>query len=415
MRASAVVEALTEAAGRRRSAGLNLLPLSLRAVFIGAMGGSGAALLMLSIQALQRWIWGAAMGSGQAIDRPWFWCLAVPISIGALLALFGAQTAPGRLPEFGDTLAGLHQPPDAGTGCCGRLRQALAGGLALLGGATIGPEALVTHSVAGLSRWIWRGRDQAVARAVLAGRSGFIGLPRLGPIALTGWPAALLWRWLPASSAGIAAFYACQGLRAFGLDGAGPGISDLWPRQPLPALLIAIVGAAIGCACGHGLQRWRRWLQSRRGLGSSRLAPVATGLVLGLAMQALPLSVFSGESQLQPLLLGSLPLRAPLLLLSGLAKLLLAGLCLETGWRGGLIFPAVAGCAAIGIGLDQLHPGLAEAGIWCGSVVGGSLAVLMPTPRVALVLGLLLLHGQGAAALVVGVMISGAIHRRLVS
>lgn len=412
---------LPERPGERCAAGFDLLPLILRAVLAGAVGGGSAALLMQSLQGLQRWLWGAAIGTGQAIDRPWFWCLAVPIALGLLLSRLGAQTPPGRLPEFGDTLAALHQPAaaatctatPAGSGRWGRWRQALAGVLALLGGATIGPEALITHSVAALSRWLWRGRDQSVTRAARAGRIGFVGLPWLGPIALAGRPAALLWRWLPACSAGIVAFGACQGWRAFGLAGAGPQISALWPRQPLPALLTALLGAAIGWACGHGLQRWRLWLQGRRGLSSSRLAPVATGLVLGLVMQVLPLAVFSGESQLQPLLLGSLPLSAPLLLLSGLAKLLLAGLCLETGWRGGLIFPAVAASAAIGSGLDQLVPGLAEAGIWCGSVVGGSLAVLMPTPLVALVLGLLLLHGQGAAALVVGVLISAAIKRRL--
>lgn len=420
---------LPERPGKRCAAGFDLLPLILRAVLAGAVGGGTAALLMLSLQGLQRWLWGAAIGTGQAIDRPWFWCLALPIALGLLLSRLGAQTPPGRLPEFGDTLAALHQPAapatpaanptatsagtPAGSGRWAPWRQALAGGLALLGGATIGPEALITHSVAALSRWLWRGRDQSVARAALAGRVGFVGLPWLGPIALAGRPAALLWRWLPACSAGIVAFGACQGWRAFGLAGTGPQISDFWPRHPLPALLTALLGAAIGWACGHALQRWRLWLQGRRRLSSSRLAPVATGLVLGLAMLVLPLAVFSGESQLQPLLLGSLPLKAPLLLLSGLAKLLLAGLCLETGWRGGLIFPAVAASAAIGSGLEQLVPGLAEAGIWCGSVVGGSLAVLMPTPLVALVLGLLLLHGQGAAALVVGVLISAAIKRRL--
>lgn len=412
-----MVEPIIEGSGRRRSTGLNLLPLSLRAVLIGAVGGSGAALLMLSIETLQHWIWGAAMGSGQAIGRPLLWCLALPITIGALLALLGAQTAPGRLPEFGDTLADLHQPPAAGTaGLWGSLRQALAGGLALLGGATIGPEALVTHCVAGLSRWIWRGRDQAVARAELAGRSGFIGLPRLGPIPLTGWPSALLWRWLPGSVAGLVAFEALQGFHAFGLGVNGLRLNTSGPPAPLPVLLAvlsALAGAAIGWVCGHGLWRWRLWLQARRGACCHPLAPVFTGLAVGLALWALPVSAFSGELQLQPLLLGTLTSRAPLLLFSGALKLLLAGLCLETGWRGGLIFPALAGSAAIGVGLHQLLPAFAEVGIWCGSVVGGCLTVVMPSPRVALVLALVLLHGQGAAAVLVGVLISAALSRAL--
>jgi len=110
----------------------------------------------------------------------------------------------------------------------------------------------------------------------------------------------------------------------------------------------------------------------------------------------------SGELQLQPLLLGRWGLAPGLLLLSGVLKLLLTGLCLETGWRGGLIFPVLTGSAAIGMGLHQLLPALGQAGIWLGSVAGGCLGALLPSPLLALVLGLVLLNGHGAEALLIG-------------
>jgi H+/Cl- antiporter ClcA len=139
---------------------------------------------------------------------------------------------------------------------------------------------------------------------------------------------------------------------------------------------------------------------------------VLTGGLIGLASWALPLAAFSGEQQLKPLLLERLGPEGALLILAGAFKLLLAGLCLESGWRGGLIFPVLTGSAAIGIGLHQLLPALGDAGLWCGSVVGGSLGTLLPSPLLALVLGLALLRGHGADALLLGLLISQVVRSR---
>lgn len=367
------------------------------------LGGALAALLLLGIELLQRRIWGEAIGEGLAPQRSLAWCLAIPSGIGLLLSLIGAQRCAGRLPELGDTLKALrHQPPRGGA-----LRQALAGGLALVGGASIGPEALVSHAVVHLSRWIWRGRDQPVSAAALAGSLGFFGTPLAGPIVLAARNTPLLWRWLPGTLAGITGFIAFQGLR--GLSGGLQGVpwgTPLLDQAPLPALLAALAGGAVGRGCAQALLSWRRWLRARSVSRWHALTPVLTGGLIGLASWALPLAAFSGEQQLKPLLLERFDLPAALLVLAGVLKLLLAGLCLETGWRGGLIFPVLTGSAAIGLGLHQLLPGVGDAGLWCGSVVGASLGTLLPSPLLALVLGLALLRGHGAEALLLGLLIS---------
>ncbi|MFM8968206.1 MAG: chloride channel protein [Vulcanococcus sp.] len=371
------------------------------------LGGALAALLLLGIELLQRRIWGEAIGEGLAPQRSLAWCLAIPSGIGLLLSLIGAQRCARRLPELGDTLKALrHQPPRGGA-----LRQALAGGLALVGGASIGPEALVSHAVVHLSRWIWRGRDQPVSAAALAGSLGFFGTPLAGPIVLAARNTPLLWRWLPGTLAGITGFIAFQGLR--GLSGGLQGVpwgTPLLDQAPLPALLpallAALAGGAVGRGCAQALLSWRRWLRTRSVSRWHALTPVLTGGLIGLASWALPLAAFSGEQQLKPLLLERFDLPAALLVLAGVLKLLLAGLCLETGWRGGLIFPVLTGSAAIGLGLHQLLPGVGDAGLWCGSVVGGSLGTLLPSPLLALVLGLALLRGHGAEALLLGLLIS---------
>jgi len=272
-----------------------------------------------------------------------------------------------------------------------------------VGGASIGPEALVSHAVVHLSRWIRRSRDQPVSAAALAGSLGFFGTPLAGPIVLAARNTPLLWRWLPGTLAGIMGFITFQGLR--GLSGGLQGVpwgTPLLDQAPLPAL----AGGAVGRGCAQALLSWRRWLRARSVSRWHALTPVLTGGLIGLASRALPLAAFSGEQQLKPLLLERFDLPAALLVLAGVLKLLLAGLCLETGWRGGLIFPVLTGSAAIGLGLHQLLPGVGDAGLWCGSVVGGSLGTLLPSPLLALVLGLALLRGHGAEALLLGLLIS---------
>ena len=396
---------------------VNLLPACLRAVLAGGLGGALAALLLLAVGMLQGWIWGDAVGGGLATPRPLAWCLVVPTGLGVLLSLMGAQQSAGRLPEFGETLAAVrHRPANTapeqhGSGGT-RLRQVLTGGLALIGGGSLGPEALVSHAVMTMSRWIWHGRDRAVSTAALAGSLGFFGTPLVGPIALAGRHTTLLWRWLPGTLAGITGFIALQGLRGLGhgLD-AVPFHPPLQEPSPVGALMAALAGGAMGCGCSHGLQSWRRWLRSRNQPHGHPLAPVLTGLAVGLSLWGAPLAAFSGETQLLPLLLDQWG-PTPSLLLNGVLKLLLTGLCLETGWRGGLIFPVLVGSSAIGMGLHQLLPNLGPAALWYGSVTGGCLGTLLPSALLALVLGLVLLQGHGAEALLIGLLLSQVLRQR---
>ncbi len=411
-RATQTSPALADATGSSRESAVNLLPASLRAAMTGSLGGAMAALLLLSIAVLQHMLWGAAINIGLAPLRSPLWCLAVPTGTGLVLSLIGAHKPTGRLPELSETLAALQRQPADGNRepnvqARAVLHQALAGALAVVGGGSLGPEALVSHAVVALSRWIWRGRDQAVASAALSGSLGFFGTPLAGPIALAGRHTSLLWRWLPGTLAGITGFMVFQGLR--GLGGglqAVPFEASLLNQSPLTGMLAALAGGAVGCGCGQALHSWRQWLGRLSARHSAALAPVLTGFTLGLAQWRLPLAAMSGEHQLQPLLLGQWGLTPVLLCLSGVLKLLLTGLCLETGWRGGLIFPVLTGSTAIGLGLHQLLPAFGQAGIWFGSVAGGCLGTLLPSPLLALVLGLVLLNGHGAEAMLIGLLLS---------
>lgn len=383
----------------------NLLQSSLLAAVAGALGGALAALVILGVQRAQGMIWGAAINKGLPPGDSPVLTLGITIGIGLVLALIQRHRSPALLPEINDTLLSLRGPEPPGER--GQGRKLLGGLLALLGGGSLGPEALVTHLVVMVSRWIWRGNDRTVVAAAMAGSLGLFHTPLAGASALVDRRWELIWRWLPGTVGGVAGFLSFNGLDA--LAGGLQGVSYHWPvvnQQTIPTVLGTLVGGVIGSGCGLALLGWRRWLQGLEPLRRFWPTPILTGILLGLALWRLPLTNFSGEHQLKPLLLGTWAFTPGLAILSGVAKLLMVGLCLETGWRGGKFFPVIVGSCAIGLGLHQLLPQIGTLETWCGSVVGGCLGALMPSPLLALVLGITLLQGHGSGALVLGLLVS---------
>jgi len=386
---------------------ISLASSSLLAAVAGGLGGGLAALLMLGLDGLQSWVWGQSVSQGLANQRPLLWCLAVPALTGLLLSRLVWQGQRSLLPEFAETMAALRRnepaPQRPGSG----IRPILGSVLALVAGASLGPEALITYVVTRVSRLIWRGQDQRVSVAAISGSLALFQTPLVGPSVLLEQRGQLLWRWLPGTLAAVAGFACFQGLQALGqgLEGVPYALPLVDGRAPT-ALLSALLGGLLGCGFGALLRLWRGWLHGLLERRRWPWAPLGTGIVLGLALWALPLAAFSGEHQIRPLVLGQWSLSPGLLILSGAAKLLLVGLCLETGWRGGQSFPVILGSGAIGLGLHALMPQLGTAAIWGGSVVGGCLGLVIPSPLVALVLGLTLLRGHGAIALLVGILIS---------
>ncbi len=81
-----------------------------------------------------------------------------------------------------------------------------------------------------------------------------------------------------------------------------------------------------------------------------------TGAVLGVTGVFVPLLLFSGEGQLPTLVAQANSISPVVLIIFAVAKLLLAALCLQTGWRGGNIFPLVFASFSLGFGLSALLP-----------------------------------------------------------
>lgn len=388
------------------------------ALLTGALSGAGVAVVMGWIGGLSQRLWGDPVLEGLDRSLPLGWSLLICGGSGLILSLLHRPGPTTLLPELRDTLSDLRDPDQAPKR--DEARGLLGAALAQVGGGCIGPEALMSRMAALISQRIWRGRDQKLQEATVAGSLAFFGAPLLGG-ALVGDVAhpkngkqTFLDRWLPGSLGGVAGFAAFNGMGTAS-GGSLQRLPYIWPSnlgEDLGSLSAGLMGGLIGCGLGLLFLRWRGWLEQRQLLAQWPWWPLLTGLLLGACMHWLPLVPFAGEEQLRPLLEGQNSSEAWVLLLSAIVKLVMLGLCLETGWRGGVFFPLFLVACTLGIGLHLLLPDLGSLGSWCGALTGALYRCVLPAPLSVLVLGVALLQGHGTAGLLVGLGMAQLIRGR---
>lgn len=362
-------------------------------LLIGFITGLLAALLMAAISFLTSLGWGDQFLKGFPSQAPFVLQLLIPISCGLAIGLLRRAGAE-PLPELIETFAQLDPKQDQKLQLeiQPKLSHILLGLLALLGGGSIGPEALLSRA---LTEWQ-------------------LGLQRLKTkLAIGGRLAKGYWSWLPGLIGGFAGFALLKGFDRFG--SGEQGVIFLWPNsfsQGASNLAWALLLGAGGGCLGLLFLGLRRQLAKRIKRCQASPLPLAifTGVVLALVNIWQPLALFSGEQQLSPLLQGELINRADQLLLVGFLKIALCALCLSTGWMGGLFFPLIIGAAAIGQGLHQaaeIIPG--EVAI--SALVAGIQAMVLAQPWVPFVITVAVLKGHALPAAVIGSLMGWRLSR----
>lgn len=388
------------------------------ALLTGTLSGAGVAVVMGWIGGLSQRLWGDPVLEGLDRSLPLGWSLLICGGSGLILSLLHRPGPTTLLPELRDTLSDLRDPDQAPKR--DEARGLLGAALAQIGGGCIGPEALMSRMAALISQRIWRGRDQKLQEATVAGSLALFGAPLLGG-AVVGEAShpknprqTFLDRWLPGSLGGVAGFAAFNGMGTAS-GGSLQRLPYIWPSnlgEDLGSLSAGLLGGLIGCGLGLLFLQWRGWLEQRQLLAQWPWWPLLTGLLLGAFMHWLPLVPFAGEEQLRPLLESQNSSEAWVLLLSSIVKLLMLGLCLETGWRGGVFFPLFLVACALGMGLHLLLPDLGSLSSWCGAITGALYRCVLPAPLAVLVLGVALLQGHGTAGLLVGLGMAQLIRGR---
>lgn len=84
------------------------------------------------------------------------------------------------------------------------------------------------------------------------------------------------------------------------------------------------------------------------------LNAVLGGLILGIVGTLMPMTMFSGGNAIQAMQYDYMKYTPYLLILTGLVKLFLTNICIESGWRGGHFFPVIFSGLSIGYGFSVL-------------------------------------------------------------
>lgn len=169
-------------------------------------------------------------------------------------------------------------------------------------------------------------------------------------------------------------------------------------------LLWTIPLALVGALGGWLYLKLQQWMQTWS--APLKQNPVLLGLIggfsLGLTAIFLPLVLFSGQHQFGLLFQGAVQLGFWVLFLTGLARLLLTSLMLSTGWKGGQFLPIMFAAAALGLSVSVVFPIVPPSAAALGAI-GALLTVVLPTPRSALILLVLLFPIEYVGIMIVSV------------
>ena len=248
----------------------------------------------------------------------------------------------------------------------------------LILGASVGPEAGLTGIIAGLCTWVGdklKGFFREVEELTRIGVSATLGTifnsPMFGfmePIEAEGRAAipkrSRLVLYLTAI---LSSFGTCFLLRSLfgggsGLEAMepGPGVHGVQYLWTVPLILAGMLGGRLFFA----FERLCRALTEP--LKNIVLRCTLGGLVLGLMGTVLPLTMFSGEHQIQTVVEEGASLGAGMLLATAVVKLLLTNLCICTGLKGGHFFPIIFCGVSIGCAMSLL---LGIDMVFCAAVV----------------------------------------------
>ena len=236
--------------------------------------------------------------------------------------------------------------------------------LPLLFGASVGPEAGLTGIIAGLCTWVGdrlRMYKKEVEELTRIGLSATLGTIFRSPMFGFFEPIeddrdAVL----PKSTKLV--LYIAAILSSFGafillgrLFGGSGGIKGIGAGTPsLNNYLWAIPLIIAGLAGGFLYLAFHKLTSLIEGRLKKfiLLRAVAGGLLLGISGTLLPLTMFSGEHQIELVMDSAEKLGAVMLLVTAVVKLLLTNVCISSGLKGGHFFPVIFCGICIGISMS---------------------------------------------------------------
>jgi H+/Cl- antiporter ClcA len=339
-----------------------------------AVAAGGAMVLFLILQA-----------AGKAL----IWPDSAPLPYFTFLATIAGGLAVGLcLHHFGDHACMLQQTIDEFQRT-GRFEpEHLSGVLAsiflsLIFGASLGPEVAAIDMGGSMGTWLGDREGRWVRVLGTAGVAGSLG--GFG-----------FYLWAAASRNGT-----------------------LYPLPPytfMPvdlvyAAVLGLVGAAAGVAFIGSYRLFSRLMAPLSG------RPVVRGLLggvgLGLAGTAVPIVLFSGQTEFQTVLVEGAGLGAAMLLTLVVVKILASTWCLATVFKGGPIFPLIFSGGTLGMAVATLLPAVPLT-LAITAVMAGMISCILKSPVAVIVLLVLIFLQPGVVLpIIIATLVGYRATRRL--
>lgn len=178
-------------------------------------------------------------------------------------------------------------------------------------------------------------------------------------------------------------------------------------RDKVAVILLIVVGIAAGYLYLI-FQKTSSWFFGKlREKNLAVLNAVLGGLILGLIGTALPMTMFSGGSDIQTMQYEYLKFTPYLLILIGVVKLFLTNVCIESGWRGGHFFPIIFSGLSIGYGFAAiLHINEIVSVVL---VTGALLGTVLQQPLGALALSLVFFPAKNVGWMLLASTVGGCV------
>jgi H+/Cl- antiporter ClcA len=381
----------------RRSAMRTGLRTMLISLLVGAVTSAATWLFLVTEHAVINVLWHQRPEVAPGVPA-WAVSVAVVIVMTGLAALV-VRLSGGRPFDMGHAEAEYDQT--------GRMEyRKLVGGIAfsllsLFSGAAVGPEAPLTDINGGLGTLIAErlklSRDQVrtMTYAGVAGAfSAFFGAAPVGALLaaeLINQKAITLSRttMVAGLASGATAWIVFLTLGGGSLPPVLAFSAYATPHlvDEFYAIGIGLVGGVLGLAYGGALRKTRLLTLGLR--DHPWLAAVAGGVPTAIVAVTAPVLLFSGQTEVPTLIADAAIWGIVALLVLGVAKLVLSGWSLSTGYFGGPLFPVIFAGTCFGLALNLAVPtipqGVAVMAVIAGMTVAATAAPLSVTIFLALI------------------------------
>jgi H+/Cl- antiporter ClcA len=275
--------------------------------------------------------------------------------------------------------------------------------VSLVSGGALGPEAPLMDTTGGIGTWLAdrvKAERPATAVFTFSGLSGMLGAflssTFAAPILILetargSVKTLFLIPGVVAASSAIAAFMLLGG--AF----LSPIVTFAEPYDQVRfidlayAIPLGLIGGLVGLLYIGTYHVLHRTVQIPL-VGRPIMRGLIGGLGLGIIGALLPITLFSGQEQIEGLITNGAEMGVALLLVVALAKIFLTNLALTTGWKGGYIFPVLFVGAAVGMAVDSLFLSIPQSIAVTTVMAGFTVATLRSPIFVVLLIGMLTEH-----------------------